>query len=155
MSKFLIALLFIGLTAMVIQSCEINGCSKGSMVSNTSGKDSKRMVGNCMQCHGPNGSGRGCFTIGGTVYDTTLTVTNPEAVIRLYTQPNGGGQLVATLDINRSGNFFTTSIINFGNGLYPVIYSKASSEVLYMPQSTVTGACGSCHGPINPRIWID
>lgn len=142
-------------TVIFIQSCEVNRCSYADMVSGTDGDESKKMKGNCMNCHGPNGSGKGCFIIAGTVYDSTQTVVNSDAVMMFYTQPNGGGQLVATLDVDRSGNFYTTALINFSNGLYPAIVSKISGKVSYMPTSTVSGACGSCHGVTNARIWIN
>lgn len=156
MKKLFVAVMAIGAVAMFIQSCEVNGCSRGNMSSNgRSRKDGERMKGNCMTCHGPNGNGSGCFTIGGTVYDSTQTIPNNNAVINFYTQPNGQGQLVATLDVDGSGNFYTTSVINFGSGLYPAVSSKTTNKVLYMPQSTVNGSCGSCHGILNPPIWIN
>jgi len=156
MKKKVVAVICIGLlTAMFVQSCEINGCSRSVMVSNTNGRDSQKMQGDCMNCHGPNGNGRGCFTIGGTVYDSLEMNANPNSVIMLYTQSNGGGQLVATLDVDKSGNFYTTSVINFGSGLYPAVVSKSTNEIQYMPTPIVTGACGSCHGILNAKIWVN
>lgn len=154
--KILLAILLVGTAIMLMQSCEVNGCSKGDMSSNSrSGEDGEKMKGNCMTCHGPNGSGRGCFTVGGTVYDSSQQLTNSNAVIMLYTQPNGGGQLVATLDVDGSGNFYTTSVINFGSGLYASVASKNSNKVQYMPNPTVSGNCNSCHGISNAKIWIN
>lgn len=150
----MLAVLAIAVATLFIESCEVNGCSRGSMSSNgRSREDGERMKGNCMTCHGPNGSGSGCFTIGGTIYDSSLVNINSNAVVEFFTQPNGGGQLVATLDVDGSGNFYTTDVIPFGSGLYPAVVSKTTNRVQYMPQSTVNGSCGSCHGILNPVIW--
>jgi cytochrome c553 len=141
--------------AMVIQSCNVNGCNRSDMTSSVDSQDGEKMKGDCMQCHGPNGNGRGCFSVGGTIYDITQSQIDTNAVVMLYTQPNGGGQLVATFDVNKSGNFYTTSVINFGSGLYAAVVSKTSKRVEYMTTSTVSGACGSCHGVLNARIWVN
>jgi hypothetical protein len=153
--KVLLILCIAGIIAMLVQSCEVNGCSKGTLISNINSKESEKMKGDCMNCHGPNGNGKGCFTIGGTVYDSLQLNSNSNAVIMFYTQPNGRGQLVATLDVDRSGNFYTTSIINFGNGLYPAVASKSDNSVQFMPSATLNGNCGSCHGIVNAKIWIN
>jgi len=108
-----------------------------------------------MDCHSPNGgASAGCFRVGGTAYDSIpgdSAVQN--SVVKLYTQPNGGGELVVTLQVDQSGNFFTTSPVSFGNGLYPAIISKTGTR--YMPTPAVSGACSSCHGVINNKIWAD
>jgi cytochrome c553 len=153
--RVLLGIIVIGATVLLIQSCEVNRCNGVEETSTVYSRESPKMTGNCMNCHSPNGNGKGCFIIGGSVYDTTQTVENPYATIMFYTQPNGGGQLVATLDVDSTGNFYTTNVINFNSGLYPAIMSKKSKEVQYMPSSTVTGACGSCHGVTNARIWVN
>jgi len=113
------------------------------------------MVGNCMDCHSPNGgASAGCFRIGGTAFDSIpadSAVKN--ALVKLYTQPNGGGDLVVTLQVDKSGNFYTTSPVSFANGLYPAIISSAGTR--YMPNAAVTGACNSCHGVANANLWAD
>jgi len=153
--KVLLILCIAAISAMFVQSCEVNGCSKGTLISGVNNHESQKMKGNCMECHGPNGNGKGCFMIAGTVYDSLELNTNANAVIMLYTQPNGGGQLVATLDVDQSGNFYTTAIVNFGNGLYPAIVSKKDNSTQFMATPTVIGACGSCHGVLNAKIWIN
>ncbi len=151
--------IFIGLiltvfSAFVIQSCEENGCSKG-YDSNAEGDESKKMVGDCMNCHSPNGGAGGCFRVGGTAFDSISgSGATQGAVVKLYTQPNGAGDLIITLTVDRSGNFFTTTPVAFGNGLYPMIISGTGIK-RYMPNPTTIGACNSCHGSINPKIWAD
>jgi hypothetical protein len=150
-----IALILLAFSAFVIESCEENGCSK-SEISTFDSHESGKMVGDCMGCHSPNGgSGAGCFRIGGTAFDSIVgdsSVNN--AIVKLYTQPNGGGELVATLQVDRSGNFYSTAPISFGNGLYAAIVS-GQGNIRYMPAATVTGACNSCHGVVNAKLWAD
>lgn len=156
------AIMVIGAFAIFIQSCEVNDSSKDSMSSNTQSGDgsgggdgSSLMSGNCMNCHNPNGPGEGTFTVGGTVFDSTQTVRNPNAIVKLYTQPRGGGVLVATLNTDASGNFYTTSPVDFSKGLYPVVVSKISGKTQSMPAATYSGACNSCHGISNAAIWVN
>ena len=149
----MICFLFIGFMAFVIESCEENGCSK-TLVSSYSSKESKKMIGNCMGCHSPNGNGSGCFRVAGTAFDSIpgdSAVKN--AVVRLYSQPNGTGELVVTLQVDSSGNFYTTSPVSFANGLYPSITSKTGTR--YMPSPAFSGACNSCHGVTNASLWAD
>lgn len=152
--NIIISLLFIGFMAFVIQSCEENGCGK-SYVSSYGSHESSKMKGDCMGCHSPNGgAGAGCFRVGGTAFDSIpgdSSVRN--SVVKLYTQPNGGGELVVTLQVDSSGNFYTTSPVSFANGLYPAIVSKKGTR--YMPSPAITGACNSCHGVINANLWAD
>ncbi|MGD8567852.1 MAG: hypothetical protein PVJ39_07175 [Gammaproteobacteria bacterium] len=93
----------------------------------------------CMSCHAG-------YTIAGTVYDLGLESFYPDATLNFYTEPNGGGRLVDTLEVDGNGNFYTTDNINFGTGLYPVIESSDGNDLQYMPASTLNGACNSCHG---------
>ncbi len=138
----------------VIQSCEENGCAK-QLVSSYSSHESQKMTGDCMGCHSPNGGANaGCFRVGGTAYDSIASdSTVQNAIVKLYTQPDGGGELVATLQVDQSGNFYTTSPISFANGLYAAIISKTGTR--YMPAAAITGACNSCHGVVNNKIWAD
>jgi len=138
----------------VVESCNENGCSK-SLVSSFNSHESQKMTGNCMNCHSPNGTAGGCLRIGGTAFDS-LDGDNAtqNAVVKLYTQPFGAGELIVTLQVDQSGNFYTTSPVSFGSGLYPAIIS-GQGNVRYMPNPTVVGACNSCHGPINANLWAD
>lgn len=112
------------------------------------------MRGNCMGCHSPNGGGSGCFSVGGTAFDSIPADSDISgAVVKLYTQPNGTGDLLITLQVDRSGNFYTTMPVSFGSGLYPAIISKTGTR--YMPTATITGSCNSCHGVANANLWAD
>ena len=141
-------------TTFIIESCEQNGCGK-TEISSYNSHESKKMTGDCMGCHSPNGgAGAGCFRVGGTAFDSIPGDSDVKnSVVKLYTQPNGAGELVATLQVDASGNFYTTSPVSFANGLYPAIISPAGTR--YMPSPAITGACNSCHGVANANLWAD
>ena len=152
--NIIIASVFGLCAAFIIQSCEESGCGK-VYISSYGSHESKKMTGDCMGCHSPNGgASAGCFRVGGTAYDSIpgdSAVQN--AIVKLYTKPDGGGDLVATLQVDKSGNFYTTSPISFGNGLYAAIVSKTGTR--YMPAPTLNGSCNSCHGVVNAKLWAD
>jgi hypothetical protein len=152
--NIIIAAIFGLCTILFIGSCVQSGCSK-SEVSSFNSNESKKMVGDCMGCHSPNGgAGAGCFRVGGTAFDSIPADSSVQgSVVKLYTQPNGGGELVVTLQVDQSGNFYTTSPVSFANGLYAAIVSKTGTR--YMPTPVVTGSCNSCHGVINANLWAD
>lgn len=124
----------------------------GSQASSFSSSESSGMQGNCMNCHTANGNAEGNFSVAGTAYDSLGAVAN-NAIVKLYTQPKGGGTLVATIQVDRNGNFYTTSPINMAGGLYPAI-SYTGGNNIYMPIATTSGACNSCHGVSYPKIWV-
>ncbi len=138
----------------VVESCNENGCSK-ALVSNYNSHESEKMKDNCMDCHSPNGTAGGCFRVAGSAADSIQgDSASHNSVVKLYTQPLGAGELVVSMQVDRSGNFYTTSPVSFGSGLYPAIVS-GQGKVRYMPNPTTVGSCNSCHGPINPKIWAD
>ena len=108
---------------------------------------------NCMDCHNPNGEGSGWFTAAGTVYDSTGTSVNPNATIRLYSQPRGRGILIDSLYGDGSGSFYTTFAISFGSGLFPAVTSS-SGHTQYMANSIPQGACNGCHNnSTTVKLW--
>ncbi len=107
---------------------------------------------NCMNCHVNGGEGKGWFVAAGTVYKPNLSTTNPNNTIYLYTGPNGTGILKATIEGDAKGNFHTTEDIDFGSGLYPSV-KNAANDIQYMSSSITQGACNSCHGVSQDKIW--
>lgn len=125
------------------KKCNENNISSASNDSHNSGQ-------NCLQCHISTGKGEGCFNVAGSTYDSTLVNHLSAGQIKLYTQPNGGGSLKYTIEIDQSGNFYTTENVDV-NGLYPALVdSKGKSS--YMSSSISSGACNSCHGNSTSRI---
>jgi hypothetical protein len=106
--------------------------------------DSHETGNNCMVCHKSGGPGEGIFAVGGTVYDSSGTVPYPGATIKLFSGSNGSGSLASTLQVDKLGNFYTTSGVSFGSGLFPSV--QGPTQTRYMSFSVTTGACNSCHG---------
>ena len=116
---------------------------------------SHNMGKDCMDCHVKGGPGKGWFIVAGTVYDTIFPNNglNPHATVYLYNQFGGQGALVATLEGDTKGNFYTTSSVNFGNGLYPEVIS-AKGNMAFMSAAITQGACNSCHNYNTYKIYI-
>jgi cytochrome c553 len=150
--KYAISAFFV-LVALAFAACrEEDDSENRTLVSRNGGMISHGMSQNCMNCHEQGGEGSGWFTVAGTVYDSAMTTTYANAIIRLYSEVDGGGTLVATVEADAYGNFFTTEAVNFGNGLYPLVAGTTGNTVS-MQQATMLGACNSCHGITNVRIW--
>lgn len=146
---------FLGAGIVIVSSCKhSNGDCKGEIKnSSTNESESHNMGKNCLGCHYSGGQGEGCFTAAGTVYDSLQTSTKPGGAVKLYTGPNGTGDLVSTLEIDELGNFYTGKSINFIGGLYPSVTSK-SGKTKYMSTPISLGACNSCHGVSTGKIWV-
>lgn len=134
-----------------IISCEKEEGENEKKISRYNETESHNMGQNCMECHKSGGSGEGWFNLAGTVYDEALANPYPNATLKLYTQPNGGGELKYTLEVDGKGNFFTTETIDFGTGLYPSV--KGNSQTRNMVSAINNGKCNSCHGSSTDRIW--
>jgi hypothetical protein len=91
---------------------------------------------NCLSCHN--------FTAAGTAYKSDGTTTYPGAIVRLTTASGGGGTVVAALTADASGNFYTSSSINFGTGLY-VTATGTGGAATPMTATVSSGACNNCH----------
>jgi hypothetical protein len=94
------------------------------------------------------------FTTAGSVYNKTLTAAFPGAIVKLTSQPNGGGTVLGTFTVNKSGSFYTSSSINFGSAIY-VNVTGSSGTVKYMATPITSGACNSCHGSSSSKIWTE
>jgi len=102
---------------------------------------------NCMSCHTD-------FSIAGTVYDFGLENYYPDAKIYFYTEADGGGDLLLTLEVDANGNYYTTDAVEFSAGLYPVLENAAGDHRDYMTNSITNGACSSCHGVTTLPVFI-
>ena len=154
MKKLVIFILAVGIFAI--------GCKKKKEQQNLTSNNSEyhsyhnatkshNMGQNCLSCHYNGGPGETVFNLGGTVYDTTFLSTLPNATLRLYTGPNGSGDLKYTIEVDGNGNFYTTSAIDFSTPLYPAITGPSVSQ--FMSSSITTGACASCHGNTTNKIF--
>ncbi|MHB8261195.1 MAG: hypothetical protein ACYDCN_11380 [Bacteroidia bacterium] len=152
----LLAAMFAALFLVQMQSCRKEDKESESNEIKTSAYQetkSHNMGQNCMNCHTSTGAGEGIFIAAGTVYDSLKTATQPNGTIKLYTAPNARGTLIATIPVDANGNFYTTTPINFAGGLYPSITGQ-TGDTRYMQSAIQMGACNSCHGVSNDKIWV-
>jgi hypothetical protein len=131
----------LAIISMSMWSCE--GGRFETKVSQLGDDESHNAGQNCMACHTKGGEGEGWFAVAGTVYDSSLAAVYPNAMVNLYTGPNGTGDLKYTIEVDVKGNFYTTENIKFNEALYPSITGNTGSK--YMSTSITTGNCIACH----------
>jgi mono/diheme cytochrome c family protein len=126
-------------------------------VSGHGNERSAGMVGNCMECHQPRGPGRGQFTVAGTVIDADgRAAVDPIIELRRPAFDEDGnelqGELVATIQGDRLGNFYTTEALPLPEeSLVPWVFSNDRTQQNHMPfGGTISGACNLCHVGGNP-----
>lgn len=108
---------------------------------------------NCMDCHKSGGKGEGIWAIAGSCYDSNYTNPYPNATVKFYTEPNGTGIEIASIEVDANGNFYTTENINFGLGLYPMVIGTTGKK-LSMQSTVKSGACGLCHNYTTCKIAV-
>jgi len=135
--------------ASVSKTAKISNCEP-EMISKLNGKKSHFFGLNCSACHVDGRKGIGCFTIAGSVLDEDRSRVFKNPVVKLYTEPMAKGKLVATIQGDAFGNFYTTELIDFTNGLYPTLIGSpgAAEPIKHMkrPISISMGQCNKCHG---------
>ncbi len=114
-------------------------------LSHNAGKD-------CQQCHQKDGNGRGWFSVSGTVYDSTMQVVFPNAIVYLYNGIDNSAPLIATIEVDSLGNFYTTESIDFKNGLHVEV--KGKKLTAKMGSLIRSASCNRCHGVTTNRIWV-
>ena len=123
-------------------SCDDDG--NETKISSHNSDDSHKAGQNCMNCHESGGDGEGWFTVAGTVYNEAQTSILPNATIKLYSGSNATEDLIATIEVDSKGNFYTTKKIDFGTGLYTLVEGNTATK--NMMASITSGECNSCHG---------
>lgn len=145
-SKYFLVLAFV----VVLFACEKEGNDsdddQSGLTTNTGNLGSSHNTGkNCLDCHR--------FSVGGSVYKKDLTSVYPGSVVKLTTQANEGGTVVATITTDNSGNIHTSSAISFGTGLYVSV--KGSAGTKYMTSAITSGGCNACHGNSVSKVWTE
>ena len=143
-------------TAIII-SCEKENDSEertASMSSRFNQSESHNAGKDCMTCHKTGGSGKGVFTVAGTVYNAAKTAVYPNATVKLYTEAKGSGTLLQTIEVDARGNFYSTANVNFGTGIFATVTNSAGT-VSKMDTPITAGNCNSCHSLTNSRITVN
>jgi hypothetical protein len=150
-SLFLFFLLIF--SSVVFFSCKKDKAGGGSKSSSYNDNSSHNVGTACMNCHNSGGSNQYWWAVAGTVFKPDSTSLNPNSTIYLFSGPNGTGNLKLTLPVDGKGNFYTSSSVSFGSGLYPEVKSS-SGEIRYMQSSITNGNCNSCHNS-SRRIMVN
>jgi hypothetical protein len=104
----------------------------------------------CMSCHKAGGTGRGIFTVAGTVY---MGSGGPQVSATVSIYPQGSTTAQATLTTDGLGNFFTTQTVaalvpaagqQFVQGVNVVIRPTGGSSRAMLGVVS-NGSCNSCH----------
>ncbi len=147
----------VGLSRILVTGNAVEKVSAhGTTYSHTDGRRGQ----NCLGCHNIGGTNPYQYSVAGSVYELDLTTYFPDATIFLYSGANGTGDLIATIEVDGNGNFYTTEPIDLGNGkgngVYPAINGNRDGSVThYMNESTNEGACSNsgCHSVNRPPIY--
>jgi hypothetical protein len=132
------------LSAVVFFSCSKKKAGQGIETSMYDGTNSHDVGTACLSCHNSGGSNAYWWYVAGTVYKPDESSLNPNSTVYLFSSGNGGGSLIALLPVDGKGNFFTSTLFDYGSGFYPSVKSS-SGETRYMQSSTKNGDCNSCH----------
>ena len=119
------------------KNCKIYNVSSSSKSSHNNGQ-------NCIDCHTYGGNGEGCFNVAGSMFNSSDKTPMVSGYISLYSEAYGKGTLKAKINVDQSGNFYSSDIGEV-SGLYASI-TGPKGEVRHMSQPLTTGACTSCHG---------
>ncbi|MDX1618980.1 MAG: hypothetical protein R3224_09350 [Balneolaceae bacterium] len=150
-THLIISILVIELVILVSCGTNSGAIKSPSVISLFNATESHNMGENCMDCHVIGGSGKGWFSVAGTVYDSTKTTPLPNTVVRLYTGPAGTGTIVSSVEVDALGNFFTTDSVDFGEGLFTGVIGSTTTQ--FMDSTISDGSCNRCHGISTDRIW--
>jgi hypothetical protein len=118
----------------------------------TSNESSHHTGENCMNCHNKGefdeASREAWWNVAGSVWG------GKAKKVELWSEPNRNGNLIYTLTVDNSGNFYTSKIIDFKSGVYPSVVANDGSHK-NMQSKIITGSCNSCHGLITPKIELN
>jgi mono/diheme cytochrome c family protein len=136
----------------------VSSCGKKNYKTSRHGDNKSHFEGStCISCHMPGGSAKEAFSVCGSVYDEVRLKVQPGAVVKLYTQPKAQGKLVATLNTDNKGNFYTTQKIDLSKGVYATLLGTpgVKEDTKHMPHRIFNGDCNSCHGVFTETLGID
>lgn len=140
-----------GITFYSTVGCEKKGKCGSTNISSSGSTKSHNFGQNCLNCHKSGGEGDGCFSVAGSVSNSSLTSPLSSGTVKLYTAADGGGTLKYTIQIDAKGNFHTTESIDV-TGLFPAV-TGSDGTPHYMGSSLSSGACNSCHGVSTGSLW--
>ncbi len=130
----------------------------GTYISAHGSRAGSSMKSNCMGCH-QTGATEGGFIVAGTVFGRDTTSRDPNGNVYLFNVPNGvlgRDSVIAMIEVDGVGNFYTTHPIDLSGGVYPAAISPSGTDTLHHMQAiTTNGACNSCHGVTQANIVVN
>ena len=107
---------FIGsIILLATPSCKKNKDCTETNIGTSGGDDSHNFGMNCMNCHKSGGEGKGCFTVAGSVSNSSLTSPLTAGTVKLYTAANGGGTLKHSIQIDSKGWIYQYPEVGYTN----------------------------------------
>jgi len=131
------------------------GSTSGGTGGGTSKPTSHNAGQNCMNCHSTGGAASNMiFNAAGTIYKSGGGVQT-NATVKLYI--NGTNTLVAELETDGSGNFYTTEYVDglfYGMGFVSGVDVEVHGPtgITRMSGLLTEGSCGACHGSSRGNI---
>lgn len=155
MKRMLKVFVFLSFASIAIYSCSH---VSGTYVSSNGSMAGSSMKDNCMDCH-KKGATQGGFTVAGTLFQSDSITRYPNGYVELYSQPpdslgNLADTVVAKIEVDGAGNFYTTHPIDLSQGVYPRVTSSQGYR-RSMENPITNGACNSCHGVSTANIHVD
>ena len=147
--------IFLSFASIAIYSCTH---ISGTFVSSNGSMAGSSMKDNCMDCH-QKGATQGGFTVAGTLFQSDSIKRYPNGFVELYNQPPDSlgtptDTVIARIDVDGVGNFYTTHPIDLSQGVYPRVTSSLGYK-RSMQGPITSGACNSCHGVSTANIHVD
>ena len=143
---------FIVLTVLAAAACGGDGspaapstASTATSSGSTAGRTSHNAGRDCTTCHS--------FTLAGTAYKSDGATIYAGATVKVASSANGGGTVLATLTSDASGNFYASTPVAFGPGVY-VSAAGTSGVTRSMTGAITSGACNRCHTSAS-RLIVD
>lgn len=141
----------------VIASCShYDEIQKNPKESSANDDESHNSGQDCMSCHNKQGNeaaSEGWWNVAGTVYSNNSPANN--VTIELWSEPNGKGFRILTLTSDKKGNFYTSKIINFNGGCYPLVKNGNKTKAMLSAfKGGMSCSNSSCHGGIIDQIDI-
>lgn len=128
------------------------GCGHGDLTSTPDSDESHNRGKNCLRCHNPDDEVE--FELAGTAWELDGDTPHRELTVMVHTEPEGGGDLIAVVEADRKGNFYTTDAIPWEEGLYVSVLGRV--DVRYMETALDEGGCNGCHDDDEePRLMAD
>jgi hypothetical protein len=143
------------LIAALSQHCKKSDPGTTIKISRHGSTESHKAGQDCMSCHREGASGKGWFTVAGSLFEADGTTPAPNGMVRLYNELDDSNSQVMSVEVDGKGNFYTTESLVFSSGFYTSV-SGSGSPSKFMQTRITSGACNNCHnGTTTAVIRVD